>query len=198
MEQSKFETATDKLLRHIWTTYKARYNAHRRLLTTDRLQKFCLTTIAIYILAISVVIINDNILGVDKTNYANLYLIILSIISLALSLTMGQSENKIKALEFHQCSRRLQRLYNHILMAKERDPEYKISDEEDKYNNILDRYQINHDKIDWEFFIFEKKEEHHKKWYQVAIFYTKYFLYTKMLYLALILIPITVGIILFI
>ena len=189
------EATTEKLSRHIWTTYKSRYNAHRRLLTLDKLQKFTLTTIAVYILAVSVLIINPDIIGSSKAILTNIYLVILSIISLALSLTMGQTEYKRKAMEFHKCARNLQRLYNYILMKKEVDSDYKLSnEEEDKYNNILDKFNLNHDKIDYEHFIFEKWKENKKNKFQVLSFHIKYFIQTKLIYILLILIPIGIGV----
>lgn len=184
------ETATIKIKRHIWITYKSRYNAHRRILLKDRLQLLTLTLISIFILGISVIILNPTILGTQRTQYSNIYLIILSIILLAMSISIGHSNNKLDAFKFHNCARKLHRLYDYIEMEIEKDSSYQISNDEDKYNDILDKYDLNHDKIDWDCVVFQDYKNNKKNLLQLVLFKIYYFAVTQLLYWALIIIPV--------
>lgn len=182
------EPAIIKIKRHIWITYKSRYNAHRRTLTKDKLQLLTLTIYSIFILGISVVILNPTILGEKLTQYSNIYLIIISIILLAMSISIGQANNKLNAFKFHSCARKLHRLYDTIVMEIEKNPDYQIS--EDKYNNILDEYDLNHDKIDWDSVVYQDYKNNKKNKFQLLVFKIYYFVLTQLLYWVLIILPI--------
>jgi hypothetical protein len=119
-------------------------------------------------------------------------MIVLSIILLALSLIIGQSDNKLDAYKLHECARKLHRLYNHIEMQIEKDSNYKVSDEEDQYNDILDQYELNHKKIDWENVIFQEWREHNKCFFSMILFKIKYIITTTGIYFFLSCIPVLV------
>ncbi|MCL2805948.1 MAG: SLATT domain-containing protein [Treponema sp.] len=185
------ESATEEITDNIWKTSRCMFNAHNRLITISKLQKFCTIAIALYILAISIIILNNKYFSQDTINWYNVYLIILSVISLTLSLTIGESGNKIKAKKFQSCGRELQHLYNSILLKLEQNPEYKLSDEENRRKEILDKYSnIRPLEIDYQYFKHEKYKKNKIKYFFVLLFHIKYFIFTKLIYLILLILPI--------
>jgi len=184
------ENATEEITENIWKTYRSMYNAHNRLITTYKLQKFSTIAIAIYILAISIIILNNSYFSLEKINIYNIYLIILSIISLTLSLTIGESGNKGLAKKFQACARELQHLYNSILIKIEQNNEYKLTDEENLYFEILNKYKLRQQQIDYEYLKFEKYKKNKIMYIFVIFFHIKYFLFTKFIYILLLLFPI--------
>jgi hypothetical protein len=184
------ENATEEITENIWKTYRSMFNAHNRLITTYKLQKFSTIAIAIYILAVSIIILNNNYFSLEKVNIYNIYLIILSIISLTLSLTIGESGNKGLAKKFQACARELQHLYNSILIKIEQNKEYKLTDEENLYFEILNKYKLRQHQIDYEYLKFEKYKKNNIMYIFVILFHVKYFLFTKFIYILLLLFPI--------
>lgn len=193
------ESATEDITENIKKTYRSMFNAHNRLLTTYYLQKFSTISIAIYILSISIIILTNNYFSSEKTNIFNIYLTILSIISLTLSLTIGESGNKELAEKFQLCARDLQHLYNSIQLKIELDNNYKLTDEIDKYNNILKKYRLRQQQIDYEYYKHEKYKKNNINYLSLILFHIKYFLFTKLIYILLLVLPlITLALILLI
>ena len=185
------ESATEEITDNIWKTSRCMFNAHNRLVTISKLQKFCTIAMALYILAISIIILNNRYFSQDTINWYNIYLIILSVISLTLSLTIGESGNRMKAKKFQSCGRELQHLHNSILLKLEQKPDYKLIDEENKRKEILDKYNnIRPLEIDYQYFKHEKYKKHNINYFFVILFHIKYFIFTKLIYLILLLLPI--------
>ncbi|WP_321991493.1 SLATT domain-containing protein [Marispirochaeta aestuarii] len=184
------ENPTDNIIDRIWTTYKCRYNASHRLLKKNSLQFLSINVIALSILALSVLNFGTSKINIELNNQIDAMLIIFSILSLALSLTVGRSDLKLESYKFHECARQLQGLYDKIKLRKEKDPNYILSGEEEEYNRILDKYDINHMKIDWEQHIFEKPDRYNKTFLQQFFFPILYFFKTRLLYWIIIIIPI--------
>lgn len=189
------ENATEEITENIWKTYRSMYNAHNRLIVIYKLQKFSTIAVAIYILAISIIILNNNYFSLEKINIYNIYLIILSIISLTLSLTIGESGNKVLAKKFQACARDLQHLYNSILLKLEQNSNYKLIDEENSYFEILNKYKLRQHQLDYEYLKYEKYKKNNTKYISVILFHFKYFLFTKFIYILLLIFPVLVMII---
>jgi len=186
------ESATEDITGNIHKTSRSMFNAHNRLLTTYKLQKFSTVAVAIYILGISIIILNTKYFSPDKINIYNIYLIIMSIISLTLSLTIGESKNKTLAKKFQKCAKELQFLYNSIRLKMEQDSNYKLTDEASSYYQILKKYNLRQNQIDYEYYKYEKYKKNKINIFFVILFHIKYFLFTKFLYLLLLIFPILV------
>lgn len=183
------ETKQEKLIRHIRTTYKARYSANRRLINIDKIQKITSIVISISIVATSTVLLADILEPNEKLKIFNALLVVLSIISLVLSVLIGGNENKIKANEYHACASEIQKLFDTILATKN-EPEFNFEEKINEYHIILDKYRMNHDMLDWEYVLFEKYKENKKGIFALIFFRIKYFIFTYLLYLTLMITPI--------
>ena len=183
------ENATEEITGNIKKTYRSMYNAYNRLMAVYKLQKFSTIAISIYILAVSIIILNNNFFTIEVINVYNIYLIILSIISLTLSLTIGESGNKVLAERFQSCATELKHLYNSILIKFEQNSKYRITDEEDLYHKILRKYNLRQSIIDYEYYKIEKYKKNGLRYINVILFHIKYFLFTKFIYILLLLLP---------
>jgi len=186
------ENATEDITGNIYKTYRSMFNAHNRLQATYKLQKFSTVAVAIYILGISIIILNTKYFSPDKINIYNIYLIIMSIISLTLSLTIGESGNKTLAEKFHNCAIELQLLFNSINLKLEQNRDYKLTDEALTYYQILAKYNLRQNQIDYEYFKYEKYKQNKINMFFVFLFHIKYFLFTKFIYLLLLIFPILI------
>lgn len=189
------ETIEERFLRHMRITYKARYAKHRRLLKVDTLQKIASIFISSYITVASTIILSNAIVPQNKIDSLNVILVALSIIALVLSITLGQTDNKNLAEQFHLCAREIQRLYEKIILLKDESSTFNFSDYQSEYNNILDKYPINHDEIDREHVIYEKWKENNKTISLLIKFKIKYFFLTYCIYLFLMLAPIVISVV---
>jgi hypothetical protein len=181
--------ATEEITDNIWKTYRSMFNAYNRISVTYKLQKFSTIAIAIYILAVSIIILNTMYFTPEKISIYNIYLIILSVISLTLSLTIGESGNKVIANKFLACARELQHLYNSVLIKIEQNSNYKIIEEEKLYYEILIKYKLRQNQIDYQYLKFEKYKKNNLSIISLFFFHIKYFMFTKLLYILLLLIP---------
>jgi len=186
------ETATEEITENIKKTYRTMFNSHNRLIAIKNLQKFSTIAVAIYILGISIIILNTNYFSPEKINIYNIYLIIMSIISLTISLTIGDSENLNLAREFQKCARELQYLHNSIKLKIEQDSNYKLTDEVDSYYKILSKYKLRPPLIDYQYYKYEKYKQNKINILSVFLFHIKYFLFTKFVYLLLLIFPILI------
>jgi hypothetical protein len=184
------ENATEELTNNIWKTYRSMFNAHNRLMSIYKLQKFSTIAVAIYILCISIIILNDHYFSPEKINLYNIYLIILSIISLTLSLTIGESGNKELAEKFQLCARKLQILHNRIILNIEQKKDFKLTDKYIKeYERIFKKFNFRQDPIDYEYLKYEKYKRNNICYLFVILFHIKYFLFTKFVYILLLILP---------
>jgi len=191
--ENNSESIRDKLIRHIRTTYKARYSASRRLVNIDKAQRITSIFIGVLIVAASTILLSDVLVPREKLGVFSSLLVVLSIISLVLSIVLGGTENKMKASEFHACGSEIQHLYDTILITQNA---HDFVDQIEKYHVIIRKYRMNHDRIDWESILFEKRKENKKSIPELMFFKIKYFCISYLIYLLLMIVPIIAIVIL--
>ena len=182
------ETEKERLLRHIKTTYQARYVANRRLLHIAKLQNITSIINSVFVTFASALLLAPFIKSELMRANLSYILLALSIISLVLSIALGNKNNQLMAAEFHRCGRELQSLHDSLLVRKDID----IEKGYEQYNTILNNYNINHDKIDY-----ESLDNEDKSFWQQMPFKIKCFISIDLLYFLLIVVPIGLGVLLF-
>lgn len=188
-ETEREETEKERLLRHIKTTYQARYSANRRLLHVAKLQNITSIINSVLVTIASALLLAPFIQDDIMRSKLNCILLALSIISLAMSIALGGKNNQLLAAEFHRCGRELQTLHDGLLAKKE----INVEEGYGEYNRILNNYNINHDKADCE----SVKNEDRTFWQQIP-HKIKSFISTDLLYYFLIIAPIASAILLII
>jgi hypothetical protein len=146
--------ATNKtsLNNRIWRTKGSRFNAYRRLAKKNSALTFITSFSSIHLLAIGILQLSNLITLTDKqSSLLNFISITLSIIILAYSLIEGGKEYGLKSERHHLCGIELDRCYSKLLFIDDSDTTSIVALAEE-YNEVTEKYLLNHDTIDDDFF----------------------------------------------
>jgi hypothetical protein len=150
-KEKRFDNEIERWHKKLWETKGCRFNASRRLEHRDKWSKICITAISIYILLINLLIVIpeiDKLIPVDWITYST---ICLSIVVLAISLSIDSKNYKIRAGSYHECGRKVNKVYDDVCLLKNATltvNEVSIREIQSDYYAILDRYE-NHSPIDF-------------------------------------------------
>lgn len=191
----------EELKHKIWSTKGTRFTADSRLKTTAKYSTLSISFLSAYLIIFGLVsvynlynpnAINPNIIAFTITA--------LSILVLVFSLIENAQNYPVKAKNFHDCALDLADLYNELqnyksyaVDASENDKLEFCNNLQKEYQNILRRYD-NHDPIDNRFFRIKHPDYYQIEWHEWIWTPLIYFVNTRLIYLALMLIP---GIILY-
>lgn len=139
------------VLDHIWKTYKARFNAHRRMLRVATLEAFTIVFISVCVVLFNLITLLPSIGGTGTTaQEMAVYSLTLSVAIIAFSVYSSQNDAKLKAYHFLQCAQELQVIYDsaklQTLNEKDIDHRTKVVR---GYHDVLKRYQMNHSRADY-------------------------------------------------
>ncbi|NQY87205.1 MAG: SLATT domain-containing protein [Colwellia sp.] len=145
-------TNKTSLNNRIWRTKGARFNAYRRLEKKNSALTFITSFSSIHLLAIGILQLSNLItLSDDQSKLLNFITITISIIILAYSLVEGGKEHGLKSERHHLCGIELDRCYSKLQHITAGDTYGLIKLTED-YNDVTEKYLLNHDTVDDEFF----------------------------------------------
>lgn len=192
----------EELKHKIWSTKGTRFAADNRFRTIAKYSTLGISFLSAYLIIFGLVsvynlynpeVINPNVIAFTITA--------LSILVLILSLIENAKNYPVKAKNFHDCALDLADLYNELQNFKsyEKDASEKVKwgfceNLQKKYQNILRRYE-NHHPIDNKKFKLNHPDYYEIKWFEKISVSILYFIYTKLIYLSMVIIP---GVILFI
>lgn len=146
--------ATNKtsLNNRIWRTKGSRFNAYRRLAKKNSALTFITSFSSIHLLAIGILQLSNLVALTDEqSSLLNFISITLSIIILAYSLIEGGKEYGLKSERHHLCGIELDRCYSKLQFIDDSDTTGIIALAEE-YNEVTEKYLLNHDTIDDDFF----------------------------------------------
>lgn len=187
-----------------WTTKGARFVAAKRNETHAFLSVLTLSLYSCYLIGFNMYIILFDLNPIDETNFSLLN-IILSIILLIMSIIISSQNYKYKSHRFHDCSREITSIYDTISYWKHNNISFdkeKFEMVEKDYNTVLNKYDLNHSRIDLKKFksenikSFVKQDEWHpfRLWLYRKFKLTQYsmgfYLNCYLIYLVLNLLPI--------
>lgn len=156
------EEASDKQLRAMKDTARARFKAHKRLLGVDRRLTWlvALTSSFIIILTVATYVFKAPSCAADTIN---IFTISLSIIILAASLIQYASQHSVNAEIFHRSALEINELRRELELSDPSRITYDfISEIVARYNNVLQKYSLNHTDLDHDMALLERAHEH--KW----------------------------------
>jgi hypothetical protein len=147
----------EPLLREMKQTKGARFNAATRLEDRDRQR----TTLIAYA-SVSVVVVTLLPAFFDVPawvrNAVSLATIAMSLIILAYSMLQAQSRDSLVAYQLHKCALEINSLRREIRALTPSTPA-QVSEYTRRYDDILGRYSVNHDPVDYEKYKLEHPEE---------------------------------------
>jgi len=155
----------------IWKTKGARFNASRRLKKRNVVLTFITSFSSIHLLSISIIQLSNLIaLNPNQSKWLGFVSIILSIIILVYGLIEGSKEHGINSERYHACGIELGKAYTKLRYSED---DY-TSDVLNEYNSILERYSLNHEPIDFDFFKTEHGNVFKSSWINEVVVKLKY------------------------
>jgi len=181
----------------IWTTRGARFQAHKRLNSVDRLSSWTINLLSIYITGIGLLAISppDGLAAIESKT-GTILISILSILILVISLLESSQKYASAADRMHSCAKELSTIYHKVAVIKSSP----ITDADlllliESYQAIIDKYDDNHKPIDFDFFRASNKSEFELNWFEAMLLKCHYVVRTHFLYIMAILSPIILLII---
>jgi hypothetical protein len=173
----------------MWITYKARFNAHKRLLTTNTFYTVIVSSVSVFILCLNILQLMPSLVNLNQSA-VTFYTISLSIIILVISLIFSFSDNKYNASKFHECALEIKEIYNTFSLNTAEASQREIEKYNRMYCDCLRKYDLNHSYLDNKMVEVLKAQ---KISFSIPLFWIWYFVrYYSILFLLLI-IPIIVG-----
>jgi hypothetical protein len=173
----------------MWLTYKARFNAHSRLLRQEALYTVTISFLSLFVIALNILQLMPDFFPM-KQNATTFYTITISIFILIVSLINNFSTRKHNADRFHACALEIKGLYGKfsakLSVMTDDDYLYFIQ----KYNFIEKKYDINHSIYDYHQVLIEREKSNFKN----ISFNIKYFFRNYIVCSMLLLVPIVFGI----
>jgi len=179
MKRMKDNHLTNDLIKRMWLTKGARYNAYRRLQ-----KKHDLSISSISFLSSYVLIINSlkffKFLNITpfQENVILFFTMVMSIFILILSLIDSAKDYKLNAEKFLMSATEIENLYNELEQTN--SSTMSIKRKEDKVQKILGRYgeilkfyQVNHDAVDFDFLVFNNVRWSLNGFFKLSITYLK-------------------------
>lgn len=150
------ETAREKLLKDMKRTKGVRFNASKRIEETERKRtaNTAYASAAVVVLTLLPVFFP---MAQWINNAIALATVGLSIFILASSLLQSANNGPVKADQFQRCALEVNSLRREMLAHLDETPS--IANYSSRYDEILRRYNINHDPVDYEKYRLEHPEE---------------------------------------
>lgn len=186
----------EELKHKIWSTKGTRFTADTRLKTISKYSTYCINFLSVYLTIFGLISvynlynetkIEQNVIAFAITGF--------SLLVLVFSIIESSENYLLKAKNFHDCALDLSDLYNELQNFKaynedaaEENKRIFCDDLQKRYQNVLRKYE-NHHPIDNEFFKLKHPDFYETKWYNYIYIKFKYFYYTRLVYLILIILP---------
>ena len=182
----------------IWKTKGARFTKYRRCKVKHKTSLFSISLLSVFVLSLNIAGLcfqNTYFLGKDETII--FLTIVISIFILFLSLYENANDYQIKSHQLHESAKEISSLYSKLMLLQAKSNDQKFEDHlaeiSQRYDEIILRYQVNHEPLDLDYF----KTEHCStfnisKWkyfYIRTLYFVEiYFLYVIFVFLPLLLV----------
>ena len=180
----------DDFANQMWLTYKARFNAHSRLLRQELLYTVTISFLSFFVISLNILQLIPEII-VIKQEATTFYTITISIFILIIGLISNLSTRKHNAERFHACALEIKGLYGDFFATLDNMTNENYIAFTKKYNSIEKNYDINHLKCDYDLVLLERK----KICFEKMFFYIKYHIINYSLCIILLILPIVFGLI---
>lgn len=146
------------LLQEMKATKGARFNAAKRLERRDRRIISVTAFASVYVIVLTVLPLFFS-LGPVVVNSANAVTIVFSLVILAASLLQYSNNDPVRAEQHHRCALEINALRRE-LRATETPTADSVLEFGRKYDEIIRRYSVNHDDVDFEKYKTEHPDEY--------------------------------------
>jgi uncharacterized membrane protein YraQ (UPF0718 family) len=174
----------------MWFSYKARFNAHSRLLNQDMFYTVTTSLLSLFVISINILQLIPDLSTINQSA-TTFYTIVTSIFILIIGLIINLSNRKHNAEKFHSCALEIKRLYGLFYVQSETMKDNEFADFVKKYNAIEKKYDINHSFCDYKKVVIEKQE---KNLIKKLGFIIKYYIVNYFFCSVLLILPVVLGI----
>ncbi|WP_449389241.1 SLATT domain-containing protein [Chryseobacterium lineare] len=193
------EKEIERWYKKLWETKGSRFIAAKRFDRIDKYSNITIHIITAYLLCVNLLVLIPKRSALLSNENISFFTICASIILLVISLIISSRKYGDTSHKFHSCAREINILYDKVCYWKntsEKPKSEDIFELNEKYNNILINYDINHSKLDYSVFKCENYKEYFKAYpllYLIKIYSLNFIVY-YLLYLLAIIIPILIFI----
>ena len=159
------EEEINRWYKKLWETKGSRFIAANRLELHEKWSTVTLSVVSVYIISLNLSVLLENRPEILSNENITFSTICLSILLLVLSLIKNSRDYKTRANKYHECGRRIDKLYNEVCLWKNNkasptnDDLLKLNSE---YLHLLDCYE-NHRHLDYMMFISNNLSDYKKK-----------------------------------
>ena len=175
----------------MWLTYKARFNAHSRLLRQEILYTVTIAFLSFFVIVLNILQLMPVILEI-RQEATTFYTITISIFILVVSLINNSSARRRNAEQFHACALEIKSLYGEFSAVLEDMTNENYSNFIQRYSAIVRKYDINHQKCDYQQVLVDQGKTISKDKF---CFYVKYYIVNYFLCSMLLVLPVVFGLI---
>jgi hypothetical protein len=155
-------------LNRMWETRGARFCCHQRLAKTNIWINYAIATGSAYVILLSLLaILNLGIFNLEDYKVINIASVVVSVIIIFFSLIEGGKNYVLRSEAMFACAREISVIY-HGAEAKIKEATshpVSLKDEVSEYDKVIDKYQFNHDTLDYAVFRAQKQEVYKLRWY---------------------------------
>jgi hypothetical protein len=180
----------DEFSDKMWLTYKARFNAHARLILQDIFCSIITAVLSLFIIIINIIQLVPDLIIINQL-ITTCYTISLSIIILVMSLVFALSNRRKQAECFHACALEIQRIYGEYITRQNVLTDNEIIEYTGRYADILSKYNINHSHSDH---LKVKMTKEGTKFKSILLYYIMTFFINYFILILLLIVPIIIGI----
>jgi hypothetical protein len=177
----------------LWVTKGSRFVASNRCLRQNYWSKLSLNFLSTYLVILGLMpfflkatskMIPWELIGLATTG--------VSILAMIWGMHESAEQYELKAHKFHQCALAVGRLYSKLRQAKQLPGNEKneaLRQISDEYDEILAGHE-NHEPLDFELFKLQKVDYFKLEWLRILAIKAKALIFTRLLYVAIVVIPI--------
>jgi hypothetical protein len=187
----------ERLYKNIKETKGSRFVAAKRLEDIDAWSSFTINIFSIYIIVVNLLILVESRPEFLTGNFITFITVSFSILILVLSNIINAKDYKSKAVEYHNCGTKLSELNDRLSLYKNGliSPNlYDIKQISKEYNEIINKSNLNHKTIDFDYFRFKRiKDKEYdyincKNWFSFKVWF-EYNYISKIKYILIIVLP---------
>jgi len=177
-----------------WVTAGSRFNAYERLKRQHFLSTLTVGLLSAYVVILNLFVFIDDSNKVISDNSITILTIVFSIVIIVVSNLIYSQDYKLKSNLFHECGKEINKMHHEfsILKDKNETDEELIKAPIEKYNSIIDKYDINHSDLDFKKFKRNHVQdfEEEKEGFQYDVLrYVKHLIKYELVYYLMLIIP---------
>lgn len=183
----------------IWKTRGTRFIAHSNYLAQNKCSNFTVAILSVYIIVLSCYFISPTLKSKFNTDDLNLVILAASLLTLVFSQIEGSKDYKLKADKLHRNAMDLSEIYDEMQSVYHSADALNIKESKTdqilkKYNQLVQKCDVNHNSYDYEMFELRNRKELKikKNWLELLMCNMFYYVQIRIYFFLWIITPILI------